>query len=155
MKKIILASAITISTMFALDITSAATTVGSSLGITAESIGTKLADIVKEKAPETAAQAKVYCTQASTYKSFVGIADDGMMAKAIDICAEKSSEGLEDTVKDAATSAISTASATSAISDVKESITTQATEAVSEAKETVEAEKEPSLLDSVKGLFGN
>lgn len=95
MKRIILLSVLTISTVFAFDIANTAKTVGSSMGITAESIGTKLADIVKEKAPATAAQAKIYCTQASTYKSFVGIADDGMMSKAIDICAEKSSENLE------------------------------------------------------------
>ena len=125
MKKIILASALTLSTVFAFDIASTATTVGSSLGITAESIGTKLADIVKEKAPETAAQAKSYCIQASTYKSFVGIADDGMMAKAIDICAEKSSQGLEDTVN-----------------TVKEEVTS-------------ESSSSTSVLDTASKLLGN
>ena len=101
MKKIILVSALTLSTMFAFDIAGSASKVGSSLGITAESIGTKLAAMVKEKAPKTAEQAKGYCTQASTYKSYAGIADDGMMAKAIDICAEKTSKGLEAKAKDA------------------------------------------------------
>jgi len=133
MKKIILASAITISTMFAFDISSAASTVGSSLGITAESIGTKLADIVKEKAPETAAQAKTYCTQASTYKSFVGIADDGMMAKAIDICAEKSSEGLE-----------------GAVNDIKDTVTTEAVKAATSTDSS-----SSSLMDSASKLLGN
>ncbi|KAB7884681.1 hypothetical protein [Poseidonibacter ostreae] len=107
MKKIILASALVISTTFAFDIKSAVSTVGGAMGITAESIGKQLTDIVKAKSPATAEQAKSLCTQASTYKSFVGIADDGMMAKAIDICAEKSSEGLEgkvNEVKDQATS---------------------------------------------------
>ena len=126
MKKIILASALTISTMLAFDIASTASTVGSSLGITAESIGTKLAGIVKEKAPETAAQAKSYCTQASTYKSFVGIADDGMMAKAIDICAEKSSEGLEGKVN-----------------EVKDKVTTEAVKST------------PSMMDTATKLLGN
>jgi hypothetical protein len=107
MKKIILASALTLSTMLAFDVASSLGTVGKVMGITAESIGTQLTDIVKAKAPATAEQAKTYCTQASTYKSFVGIAEDGMMAKAIDICAQKSSEGLEgkvNEVKDKATS---------------------------------------------------
>ena len=126
MKKIILASALTISSMLAFDIASTATTVGSSLGITAESIGTKMAEMVKEKAPETAAQAKIYCTQASTYKSFVGIADDDMMAKAIDICAEKSSEGLEDKVNEVKNTTTSEA-AKSATSDSSSSLMGTAT----------------------------
>jgi len=109
MKKIILASTITVSIIFAFDLSSVTKTVGEATGITAESIGTKLADIVKEKSPETAEQAKTYCTQASTYKSFVGIADDGMMAKAIDICAEKSSEGLEGKINEVKDKAISEA----------------------------------------------
>ena len=95
MKKIILASALIISTTFAYDISSTASSIGGALGISAESIGKQLTDIVKAKSPKTAEQAKSLCTQASTYKSFIGIADDGMMAKAIDICAEKSSEDLE------------------------------------------------------------
>ena len=126
MKKIILASALVISTTFAFDISSAASSVGGALGISAESIGTKLADMVKEKAPETAAQAKTYCTQASTYKSFVGIADDGMMAKAIDICAEKSSEGLEGKVN-----------------EVKDKVTTEAVKST------------PSMMDTATKLLGN
>lgn len=130
MKKIILASALTISTMLAFDIASTASTVGSSLGITAESIGTKLAGIVKEKAPATAAQAKTYCTQASTYKSFVGIADDGMMAKAIDICAEKSSEGLEGKVN-----------------EVKDKVT-------SEAASAATSDSSSSLMGTASKLFG-
>jgi hypothetical protein len=94
MKKIILTSLLSICSVFAFDIGSVTKTVGTATGITAESIGAQLADMAKEKAPTTAAQAKTYCTQASTYKSFVGIADDGMMAKAINICADKASEGL-------------------------------------------------------------
>ena len=109
MKKIILASALIISTTFAFDIKSAASSVGGALGISAESIGKQLTDIVKAKSPATAEQAKTLCTQASTYKSFVGITDDGMMAKAIDICAEKSSEGLEGTVNEAKESTTSNA----------------------------------------------
>ena len=105
MKKIIFVSALTISTMFAGSITGAIGAATGALGITAESVGGQLADIVKSKSPETAAQAKSYCTQASTYKSFVGIKDDGLMAKAIDICAEKSSTGL-DAVKDKATTEV-------------------------------------------------
>jgi len=139
MKKIILASAITISTMLASDIVSTANSIGNSFGITAESLGMKLVDIVKEKAPKTAEQAKRYCIQASTYKSFVGIADDGMMAKAIDICAEKSSEGLE-----------------SNLSEVKDTVVSKATEVVSETKETAtKEESDSSFLGSVKSLFGN
>ena len=125
MKKIIFTSILTISSLFAYDIASVAKTVGSATGITAESIGAKLAAVVKEKAPQTAEQAKSYCTQASTYKSFIGIAEDGMMAKAIDICAEKSSEGLEgkvNEIKDAATS---------------------------------EAAKSPSMMDTANKLLGN
>jgi len=129
MKKIILASALTITTIFAFDIASTAKTVGGAMGITAESIGTKLAAMVKEKAPATAAQAKTYCTQASTYKSFVGIADDGMMAKAIDICAEKSSEGLE-----------------GAVNDVKDAATSEATKA---------ATSNSSLMGTATKLLGN
>ena len=98
MKKIVFITLLSICSVFAFDLGSVTKTVGSATGITAESIGTKLADMVKAKAPATAEQAKSYCTQASTYKSFVGIAEDGMMAKAIDICAEKSSEGLEEKV---------------------------------------------------------
>ena len=59
MKKIILASALTLSTVFAFDIASTAATVGNSLGITAESIGIKLADIVKEKSAETDTEPKL------------------------------------------------------------------------------------------------
>lgn len=95
MKKIVFTALLTISSVFAFDIASVTKTVGTATGITAESIGAQLADMVKAKAPATAEQAKSYCVQASTYKSFVGIADDGMMAKAIDVCAQKSSEGLE------------------------------------------------------------
>jgi hypothetical protein len=126
MKKIILASALVISTTFAFDGSSAAGSVGSALGITAESVGKQLTDIVKAKSPATAAQAKSLCTQASTYKSFVGIKDDGLMAKAINICAEKSSEGLEGKVD-----------------EVKEKVTT----------ETVKST--PSLMDSASKLLGN
>ena len=125
MKKIILASALTISTMFAFDVSSSLGTVGKAMGITAESIGAKLTDIVKAKSPSTAAQAKMYCTQASTYKSFVGIAEDGMMAKAIDICAQKSSEGLEGKVE-----------------EVKAKATSQAVKA------------SPSMLDTATKLLG-
>lgn len=86
--------------------------------MTAESLGMKLADIVKEKSPETAKTAKKYCRQASQYQSMVGIADDGMVAKAIDICADQSMKSL--------------------------------------IVETIE-EKESggSMLNSVKGFFGN
>lgn len=101
MKKIILASALVISTTFAVDLSSTVGSIGNALGITAESVGTQLTQIVKAKSPATAEQAKSLCTQASTYKSFVGIKDDGLMAKAINICAQKSSEGLEGQVKDA------------------------------------------------------
>ncbi len=109
MKKIIFSSLLVASSVFALDLGSVTKTVGEATGITAESLGAKLANVVKEKAPQTAAQAKSYCTQASTYKSFVGIAEDGMMAKAIDICAEKSSEGLEGAVNEAKESTTSNA----------------------------------------------
>ena len=126
MKKIILASALIISTTFAFDIKSAATTVGGALGITAESIGKQLTDIVKDKSPATAEQAKSLCTQVSTYKSFVGIADDGMMAKAINICAEKSSEGLEGKVN-----------------EVKEKATSEAIKST------------PSIMDTATKLLGN
>ena len=126
MKKIILASALVISTTFAFDIGSAASSVGGALGISAESIGKQLTDIVKAKSPATAEQAKSLCIQASTYKSFVGIADDGMMAKAIDICAEKSSKGLEGKVN-----------------EVKDTATSEATKAT------------PSLMDSASKLLGN
>ncbi|MGB3750868.1 MAG: hypothetical protein WA945_04825, partial [Arcobacteraceae bacterium] len=119
------------------DITSTVSSVGSSIGITAESIGIKLADIVKDKAPETAEQAKQYCTQASTDKACVGIADDGMRAKAIDICAQKSSEGLEGKVN-----------------EVKDTVVSKAAEVVSETKETA-AEEESSFFGSIKSLFGN
>ena len=104
MKKIVFTALLTISSVFAFDIASVTKTVSAATGITAESIGAQLADMVKAKAPATAEQAKSYCIQASTYKSFVGIADDGMMAKAIDVCAQKSSEGLEGKVKEKATS---------------------------------------------------
>ncbi len=126
MKKIILASALVISTTFAFDIASAASSVGGALGISAESIGKQLTDIVKAKSPATAEQAKSLCTQASTYKSFVGIADDGMMAKAIDICAEKSSEGLEGKVN-----------------EVKDNATSEAAKAT------------PSMMDTATKLLGN
>lgn len=126
MKKIILASALVISTTFAFDVKSAVSSVGGALGITAESIGKQLTDIVKAKSPATAEQAKSLCTQASTYKSFVGIADDGMMAKAIDICAEKSSEGLEGKVN-----------------EVKDKATSEAVKST------------PSLMDSASKLLGN
>jgi hypothetical protein len=126
MKKIILASALVISTTFAFDVSSAVGSVGSALGITAESVGKQLTDIVKAKSPATAEQAKSLCTQASTYKSFVGIADDGMMAKAIDICAEKSSEGLEGKVN-----------------EVKEKATSQAVKTT------------PSIMDTAGKLLGN
>ena len=126
MKKIILASALVISTTFAFDVSSAVGSVGGALGITAESIGKQLTDIVKAKSPATAEQAKSLCTQASTYKSFVGIADDGMMAKAIDICAQKSSEGLEGKVN-----------------EVKEKATSQAVKST------------PSMMDTATKLLGN
>ena len=74
MKKIVFTSLLTLSSVFAFDIAGTAKTLGAATGITADSIGAQLADIVKAKAPATAAQAKTYCTQASTYKSFVGIA---------------------------------------------------------------------------------
>ena len=128
MKKIILASALTISTILAFDVS----TIGKSLGISAESIGAKLTDIVKEKSPSTAEQAKSYCTQASTYKSFVGIAEDGMMAKAIDICAQKSSEGLEGKVN-----------------EVKDSITSEAAKAV-----TSDSSSSSSLMGTATKLLG-
>lgn len=120
MKKIILASIIAASTTFALDIKSIAGTAADTLGINAETIGKQLTDIVKAKAPETAAQAKSLCQQASTYKSFAGIKDGDMMSKAIDICAEKSSQGLEGQVKDAVKAeAVKTApSVTNAVSNL-------------------------------------
>lgn len=129
MKKIILASALIISTTFAFDIKSAASSVGGALGISAESIGKQLTDIVKAKSPATAEQAKTLCTQASTYKSFVGITDDGMMAKAIDICAQKSSEGLE-----------------GAANDAKDQVSTEAAKA---------ATSNSSLMDTATKLLGN
>ena len=82
--------------------------------------------MVKAKAPGTAEQAKSYCTQASTYKSFVGIADDGMMAKAIEICAQKASEGLEGKVN-----------------EVKEKATSEAIKSA------------PSMLGTATKLLGN
>lgn len=126
MKKIIFTTLLSISSIFAFDIGAVTKTVGAATGITAESIGGQLADMVKAKAPATAEQAKSYCVQASTYKSFVGIADDGMMAKAIDICAEKSSEGLEGKVK-----------------EVKEKATSEAVKST------------PSMLDTASKLLGN
>ena len=59
MKKIIFVSALTISTMFATSITGAIGAASGALGITAESVGGQLADIVKSKSPETAEQAKI------------------------------------------------------------------------------------------------
>ena len=88
--------------------------------------------MAKAKAPASAAQAKTYCTQASTYKSFVGIADDGMMAKAIDICADKASEGLEGKV-----------------SELKDKATTEAVKAVTSDSST------PSLMGTAGKLLGN
>ena len=126
MKKIVFTTLLSISSIFAFDIGSVTKTVGAATGITAESIGTQLADMAKAKAPETAAQAKSYCTQASTYKSFVGIADDGMMAKAIDICADKASEGLEGKVN-----------------EVKEKATSEAIKSA------------PSMLGTATKLLGN
>ena len=67
MKKIVFTTLLSISCVFAFDIGSVAKTVGAATGITAESIGTQLADMVKAKAPGSAEQAKSYCTQASTY----------------------------------------------------------------------------------------
>ena len=106
MKKIIFTTLLSISCVLAFDLGSVTKTVGAATGITAESIGAQLADMVKAKAPATSEQAKSYCVQASTYKSFVGIADDGMMAKAIDICADKASEGLEAKVEKASSEAV-------------------------------------------------
>ena len=126
MKKIIFTTLLSISSIFAFDIGAVTKTVGAATGITAESIGGQLADMVKAKAPATAEQAKSYCVQASTYKSFVGIADDGMMAKAIDICAEKSSKGLE-----------------GKINEVKEKATSEAVKST------------PSMLDTATKLLGN
>lgn len=100
MKKIVLTTLLSICSIFAFDLGSVTKTVGAATGITAESLGAQLADMVKAKAPATSEQAKSYCVQASTYKSFVGIADDGMMAKAINICAQKASEGLEGKVNE-------------------------------------------------------
>ena len=132
MKKIVLTSLLSICSVFAFDIGSVTKTVGAATGITAESIGTQLADMAKAKAPATAEQAKAYCTQASTYKSFVGIADDGMMAKAIDICADKASEGLEGKV-----------------SELKDKATTEAVKAATSDSST------PSLMGTAGKLLGN
>ena len=126
MKKIIFTTLLSISSIFAFDLGSVTKTVGAATGITAESIGGQLADMVKAKAPATAEQAKSYCVQASTYKSFVGITDDGMMAKAIDICAEKASEGLEGKVN-----------------EVKEKATSEAVKST------------PSMMDTASKLLGN
>jgi len=126
MKKVILSSALTISTMLAFDVTSSISSVGKALGITAESVGAQLTDIVKAKSPQTAEQAKSYCTQASTYKSFVGIKDGDLMSQAIDICAQKSSEGLEGKVN-----------------EVKEKATEEA------------VKTSPSILDTAGKLLGN
>ena len=131
MRKIVLTSLLSICSVFAFDIGAVTKTVGAATGITAESIGAQLADMVKAKAPATAAQAKSYCTQASTYKSFVGIADDGMMAKAIDVCAAKSSEGLEGKVN-----------------EVKAKATTEAVKAATDSST-------PSLMGTASKLLGN
>lgn len=96
MKKIAFIALLTVGA-FAFDIAGTAKSIGGAMGITTESLGNQLYDVVKTKAPQTAEQAKTYCTQASTYKQFIGIAQDGMMAKAIDICAQKASENLEET----------------------------------------------------------
>lgn len=116
MKKLALIALLTASA-FAWDIGSAAKSVGSAMGITADSLGTQLYEVVKTKAPETTEQAKSYCTQASTYKQFVGIADDGITAKAIDICAQKASANTtSDTTTSSSTTESTTSSAISAAS---------------------------------------
>ena len=132
MKKIVFTTLLSISSIFAFDIGSVTKTVGAATGITVESLGGQLADMVKAKAPATAEQAKSYCVQASTYKSFVGIADDGMMAKAIDVCAEKSSQGLEGKVN-----------------EVKEKATSEAVKAATSNSST------PSLMGTAGKLLGN
>lgn len=95
MKKSILILTITSCFVFAFDLSSAAkvlsgsssdSTSKSTLGFTANSIGKKLASMVKPKAPKTYEQAKIYCKKASTYKSFIGL-DSGMIAKGVEICA--------------------------------------------------------------------
>lgn len=85
MKKFILGTLLLTVSIFAFDITSGLKT----LGISAESVGQQLFDIVKEKEPTTVEQAKSYCVQASEYKSFAGISDGDLMDTAITICSQK------------------------------------------------------------------
>lgn len=90
MKKIVFVTLLSICSVFAFDMGSTLKAVGGTMGITADSLGNQLTDIVKQKSPSSAEQAKSLCTQASTYKSFVGVADKGMMNQAIQICTKKS-----------------------------------------------------------------
>lgn len=128
MKKLALFALLSISA-FAWDIASTAKAVGGAMGITAESLGGQLYEVVKTKAPSTTEQAKSYCTQASTYKQFVGVADDGMMAKAIDVCSQKASENLTTTTPSSATTAAAT-SAANAANDAVKKTTDSATSSV-------------------------
>jgi isochorismate synthase EntC len=107
MKKIILATALSISALLAFDVAGAlknvgtaalngdtdakslTKTAGESLGLTPEALGEKLATTVKSNntAISTMDKAKSLCDQASSVQSFVNL-DAELVTKAIAICSE-------------------------------------------------------------------
>jgi hypothetical protein len=108
MKKIILATALSIGSLLAFDVggaiknvgtsalngntdsSSLTKTAGESLGLTPEALGGQLANSVKSTntAVSSINKAKELCTQASTVQSFANISND-IVTKAIAICGEK------------------------------------------------------------------
>ena len=112
MKKIVLATALSICSLLAFDMggalknvgtnvgtsalsgntdkASLAKTAGESLGITPDALGSQLASSVKSTntAVSSMDKAKELCTQASTVQSFANISSD-IVTKAIAICSEK------------------------------------------------------------------
>jgi len=107
MKKIILATALSISALLAFDVNGAlknvgtsaingdtdakslTKTAGESMGLTPEALGGQLAKSVKSNTPTVSSpsKAKELCTQASTVQSFANFSND-LVTKAIAICGE-------------------------------------------------------------------
>ena len=108
MKKIVLATALSISVLLAFDVNGALKNVGTSalngntdkesltkvagesLGLTPDALGEKLATAVKSNNTAVASmgKAKELCSQASAVQSFANINSD-IVTKAIAICSEK------------------------------------------------------------------
>jgi hypothetical protein len=108
MKKIVLATALSICSLLAFDVggaiknvgtsalngntdkSSLTKTAGESLGLTPEALGGQLANSVKSNNTTVTSvdKAKELCTQASTVQSFANISSD-IVTKAIAICGEK------------------------------------------------------------------